>query len=280
MSAERWRQVHELLAAGLKHAEIARRLGISPPRVYGLAARQHPPRELQSADERHRRVADLLHAGRTITEIAFELRITRHYVRQIVRQMEPESEERKLSASERRSQVLALLEAGRTPTEIAIELDITRTYVRQIVRGIRCEQEIAPPANHPVISRLDSALAGRAEEICRLEEENRQLRAKIDRVVGRFRAVDERIRHELDHLRVLADELFAEGPPSKSEAQTPAEQPMEPEVESLEANDSAPDIVLPPKRPGRKSMGAAERAEVSERMKRYWLYRKQTASPA
>jgi hypothetical protein len=26
------------------------------------------------------------------------------------------------------------------------------------------------------------------------------LRAKIDRVVGRFRAVDERIRHELDHL--------------------------------------------------------------------------------
>jgi hypothetical protein len=57
-------------------------------------------------------VADLLHAGRTITEIAFELRITRHYVRRIVRQMEPESAERKPSPSERPSQVLVLLRPG------------------------------------------------------------------------------------------------------------------------------------------------------------------------
>jgi hypothetical protein len=42
--------------------------------------------------------------------------------------------------------------------------------------------------------------------------------------------------------------------------------------------ESMPDLPRPAKRRGRKSMGAKERQEVSERMKRYWESRRQGGS--
>jgi hypothetical protein len=47
------------------------------------------------------------------------------------------------------------------------------------------------------------------------------------------------------------------------------------ELVAARERTSAPD---PGKRPGRKAMGAVERQQVSERMKRYWANRQQGTS--
>ena len=48
-------------------------------------------------------------------------------------------------------------------------------------------------------------------------------------------------------------------------------------LESMMVPEPTPSSVKTPKRRGRKSMGEAERQQVSERMKRYWAKRQKRA---